>query len=49
LYRGREKIRDRFSWTGLSYSLAPNVTNLSYEIGFEYRGEHSSESNTQSI
>ena len=36
LFRGREQTRNRFSWTGLSYSIRPNRTFLDYTIKLDY-------------
>lgn len=32
LFRGREKTKNRFCWSGLSYSLSPAQTKFAYEI-----------------
>jgi hypothetical protein len=36
LFRGWEKTRNRFSWAGLSYSLAPNSQTFYYTIRIDY-------------
>ena len=37
-FRGREKTRGRFSWTGLGYIVKPSLTSLKYTIELETRG-----------
>jgi hypothetical protein len=32
LFRGREKTKNRFSWSGLSYSLTPGLSQFDYSI-----------------
>jgi hypothetical protein len=32
LFCGREKVRGRFAWAGLSYALPPQTSNFDYEI-----------------
>ena len=36
-FRGREKTRGRFSWTGLGYMVKPSLTNFKYTIELETR------------
>jgi uncharacterized protein YlbG (UPF0298 family) len=38
LFRGYEKTRNRFSWAGLSYSMAPNHGTFDYSIRLDYTG-----------
>lgn len=39
LYRGREKIKKRFSWSGLSYLLDQGVSDFKYCIALSDKGE----------
>jgi hypothetical protein len=35
LYRGREKVTDRFSWAGMTYSLNANESFFAYTVRIE--------------
>jgi hypothetical protein len=40
MFRGWEKTRNRFSWTGLNYSLPPNHETFSYKIKLSSTGKN---------
>lgn len=39
LFRGREKIRNRYSWVGLGYRVHPETSTLSYNITLVTKGQ----------
>lgn len=40
LFRGREKIRNRYSWVGFCYALSPNTESFRYTIKLITNGKH---------
>jgi hypothetical protein len=42
LFRGREKIRSRYSWVGLGYRVHPEALTFTYNIRFAIKNGESS-------